>query len=761
MNMLKEARSLYDLGFAVHWIKPNSKAPVKSGWAGPKRDDWEVVKKDYREGYGLGVRLGQSSKVDGGYLANIDVDIKSAEPKHREEALSLLEQKFPGLLKVAPTVKTGYGLRLFVKTREPLQSGKLSASSDLTKAYMPDQPVSGQQLKALEEGLISKEELDKGYRVRAAWELEFMSAGKQVVLPPSIHPNTKKPYVWERPLNGHLPGIKAETLALGVAKGRKARKGLINFEPASIDLAGSKLPERTKAMIISGENVEDRSAALLTVSMVMVKYGFTSKEILTILTEPSYFLGEVAYEHAHTEDRQVAAQWVDNYTLQKAQTAVSAAKTFADEVGVTPLLDDDAALEQAKELLPPAVKKNWRARLDTTEKGATKPTLKNVVLILENAVAPSVFRRNLFALRDFYGVATPWGGEVGASLTDDDGAKIKLWLGNKFKIEPSKDTIYDAMTVISTRNGFHPVQDELNALPDWDGVNRIDGWLKSYFSAKGPDDYLAQVFRKWLVASVTRTYEPGAKFDWMILLEGDQGTGKSSFGSILFGDDYFTDWLPPLADKDAALGLQGIRCVEFGELDQLRRNEIETIKAFVTRRIDKVRPPYGKRWLESKRQCVFFGTTNRDEYLKDDTGNRRFNPIMVGKLNFGALERDRDQLWAEALFIYQNALEPTLYLEGEAENYSKLIQGEKIVSDETTFMVESLKKFLASDFNLSDFSPDKFKITALFGGIGGIGPFARWAENARNLQFASRALKMVGAKKRKIKGESYWGIATH
>lgn len=755
MEILKEAKRLYELGAAVHWIKPNSKAPVKSGWSGPTRDPWDVVAKEYKPSYGLGVRLGASSKLDGGYLANIDVDIKSSDPRHQVEALSALNKKFPGLFEKAPIVKTGYGLRLFVKTKEPLPSGKITSSREETVVLMPTAEISAQQKKAVALGKITEEQLKAGYRVRPAWELDFMSNGRQVVMPPSIHPETKKSYLWQRPLNGHIP----EVSGLGSVEKKEETSGekTKSFDPVSVELKGSKLPDRIIKMILKGDDVSDRSAVLLPVTIAMLKSGFTRQQILSVLTDKETFLGETAYDHAKTTSRDKAAQWLLKYTIPKAEREADASRAFTSNVVTAKLSDIDAAVQEADLL-----NTNWQLKIKRSGKngdGPPKETLQNVVLILENAVGEDLFKRDLFANRDFYGLAAPWGGVCGAALSDDDGAKIKHWLSKKFRFEPSKDTIFDAVTIMATKNSFHPIRDELDRLPAWDFKPRIDTWLSRNFEAKGPPEYLAQVFRKWLVASVTRTYEPGAKFDWMLLLEGAQGTGKSSFGSILFGDEYFIDWLPQLADKDAALGLQGTRCVEFGELDQMRRNEIETVKAFVTRRIDKVRPPYGKRWLESKRQCVFFGTTNRDEYLKDDTGNRRFNPIEVGKLNFKALARERDQLWAEALFIYRNCLEESLYLEGEAEDYARQIQIEKVVSDETTFMVDSLRKFFANlSKEESTFDASKFKITSLFSGIGGQVPLEKWPENARSLQFAGRALKILGAKKRKIDGASWWGI---
>ncbi len=728
--MLKEAKRLYDLGLAVHWIKPNSKAPVKSGWSGPKRDNWGVVQREYQRSYGLGVRLGESSHLGiHGYLANIDVDIKSNDSRHFQEAMALVHRLFGGLASKAPTVKTGYGLRIFVRTAAPMPSGKLGSSNEETLVLMPTAPINKRQLAAVKEGKLTEKQLRFGYRIRPAWEVEFMSIGKQVVLPPSIHPETGKKYQWELfPLESveELPLVECELLGKSV---KPSEPSATNFKVVEVEMDGRLWPG-IKAMIETGDGVTDRSEVLAVVCERMCLARFTDDEILTVLTDDSLFLGQASRERRR--NRQAAGRWLRQYYLDKARAAT--AELFADEVpGI-----------RGKE-------KGGGLRLKRTQAGGIKHTLGNVVAILAH-IAKDVFKRDLFANRDFYGCNTPWGGVSGAALTDDDAVQIKLWIGASYGFEPAVGTVFEAMVAISTHNAFHPVREELLALPAWDGVNRLDGWLKENFGAQGPADYLAQVFTKWMVASVARTFEPGLKFDWMIILQGNQGTGKSTFGSLLFGQKYFTDWLPVLSDKDAALALQGIRCVEFGEMDQLKRTELETTKAFVTRQIDKVRPPYGRRQLELHRQTVFFGTTNREEYLKDDTGNRRFNPVVVGRLNFKALIRDRIQLWAEALFIYRNGLGTSLYLEGEAEIFSKVIQSEKMVGDDSIAMAEDIREHFGKDD--SNFNYQKFSMKDLFGTFG---PLAEnWKWNHRNAQFAAKALKFLGAKKAKSNGFKVW-----
>lgn len=766
-EILREAKWLYKLGWGVHWIKPNSKAPVKAGWADGTRDDWATLKREYREGYGLGVRLGAASKVDGGYLANVDIDLKSGELRHWTEALGFVAKAFPELgalgLENVPWVKTGYGRRIFVLTKEPAQSGKLGASNEETVVKMPTAEINRRQLAAVKEGKITEAELKAGFRVRPAWEVEFMSAGKQVVLPPSIHPDTGKPYTWGCPLElGELVAVQVE----GVRKDRGRPIGstaVYNFKPVPVDLG--RLPSVVYHQLKDGTSVEDRSAACFGVAIAMLRSGYNDAEILTALTDKDNYLGETAYDHRGTSSRAQAAAWVRDYCLRKAKAEVDSSRVFEAEVEVSPTLETEAEIAaQVKELTEGSSSPEaWKRKIKRTGDGdgPPKPSLSNVVLILTNAVAPEVFKRDTFAGRDFYGCNAPWeGGKAGKALDDDDIVNIKAWLANRWGFEPAVSVVYEAATVIATRNSFHPVREELERLPEWDGVDRIDTWLARHFGAKGPPEYLAQVFRKWLVASVTRVYEPGAKFDWMPILEGGQGTGKSVFGAILFGQAYFTDWLPNLADKDAALGLMGKRCVEFGELDSLRRNEVETIKAFVTRQVDNVRPPYGRKSVEIYRQCVFYGTTNRAEYFRDETGNRRFNPVEVGRLDFAALRRDRCQLWAEALFIYRNRLEGSLYLDNGADEHARSIQAQKMVVDVDDSMVGDLMDWLEAEQvkpQAERFPLEKFKLSSLFRGMG---PLARWNEDSKHMVYASKALRQLGAHRRMVNGSAFWGFSS-
>ncbi len=156
-----------------------------------------------------------------------------------------------------------------------------------------------------------------------------------------------------------------------------------------------------------------------------------------------------------------------------------------------------------------------------------------------------------------------------------------------------------------------------------------------------------------MVSAVARALKPGCKVDTMLVLEGAQGALKSSSISALFGEEYFGDDLPPLHTADASQYLRGKWCVEKAELSQLRKTDWEVTKAFMSRRVEDYRKPYGREFNREPRRCVFVGTTNSDAYLADPTGARRFWPCKCGVISLKAIIRDRDQFWAEAVHLFK------------------------------------------------------------------------------------------------------------
>ncbi len=198
---------------------------------------------------------------------------------------------------------------------------------------------------------------------------------------------------------------------------------------------------------------------------------------------------------------------------------------------------------------------------------------------------------------------------------------------------------------------YNPLTAGLDALR-WDGTSRVDRWLTTYLGAHH-SDYVSAVGRWWLVSAMARAYTPGCQADHVLVLEGPQGAAKSSALRIIAGDRYFSDQLPDLGSKDALQHLKGMWIVELGEMDGLSKHDAARIKAFLTVRFDRYRPVWGKYNEKHPRSCVFAGTTNTGEYLKDDTGNRRFWPVPIGDIDLVALARDRDQILAEAKLIFE------------------------------------------------------------------------------------------------------------
>ena len=220
------------------------------------------------------------------------------------------------------------------------------------------------------------------------------------------------------------------------------------------------------------------------------------------------------------------------------------------------------------------------------------------------------------------------------------------WLQRR-ELNVTPMTVSRSVGAVAREITVHPVRDHLGALA-WDGVPRIETWACRYLGAEDTA-FNRSVGALWLISAVARIFRPGVKADHMLVLEGPQGARKSTALKILAGEDWFTDELPDLGSKDAAMHMQGVWIIEIAELDAIGKAEVSRIKAFLTRTTDRFRPPYGRYTIEVPRQCVFAGTVNPDTYLRDETGNRRFWPVRCGTIDIDALARDRDQLWAEAV----------------------------------------------------------------------------------------------------------------
>lgn len=210
-----------------------------------------------------------------------------------------------------------------------------------------------------------------------------------------------------------------------------------------------------------------------------------------------------------------------------------------------------------------------------------------------------------------------------------------------------KELVADAIQIVARYRQYHPIRDDLARLQH-DGRPRLDSWLVRY-AGVADTPYARAVGRKFLIQMVARIMKPGCKADHTLVLIGPQRAGKSSLCRLLAGAAYHTDTLPSISGgKDVMEHLQGVWVVELSELAPARKSEAEDLKAFLTSQVDRFRSPYGKRTEAFPRQCVFIGTTNDDEFLRDPTGGRRFWPVHVGQIDLDGLAADRDQLLAEA-----------------------------------------------------------------------------------------------------------------
>ena len=338
----------------------------------------------------------------------------------------------------------------------------------------------------------------------------------------------------------------------------------------------------------------------------------------------------------------------------------------------------------------------WKKRLVRNKKsGALEPSLFNLKLILAN---DTVLKNIVFnQLADNMEIAgpVPWK-HPEKFWRDADDAQLICYVDDNYG-SFAAGTYNIAVTKVVDDRSYHPIRQMFAALPEWDGVKRVETCLVDYLGA-ADTPYVRAITKKTLCAAYTRVMVPGIKFDYMPVLNGPQGIGKSTFIEKL-GMEWYSDSLnlSDMNDKTAAEKLQGYWIMEIGELAGMKKADLDKVKAFISRKDDKYRASFGRRVTPHPRQCVFFGTTNAENgYLRDVTGNRRYWNVSVnGNGKYHPWELDDDtvkQIWAEVILIAKAG--EKLYLPAELEEYAQGEQRMAMEQDDREGLVKNYLELL-------------------------------------------------------------------
>lgn len=352
----------------------------------------------------------------------------------------------------------------------------------------------------------------------------------------------------------------------------------------------------------------------------------------------------------------------------KVKAQIVAEKTSGAGEDFRAMMDE---LDEAEEVeAVEVIDESWREKLEVDRKGNIFATIDNIVLIFRNdpyfrgRIAFDDFEKCEVAIRDLPWRKVDWSSR---RLTDRDDANILHYLESAYGISSPPKT-QAAMLVCAQHTVFHPVKEYLGGLT-WDGTPRLETLLVDYMGAED-SEYTRTVTRKALVAAVARIYRPGVKFDNMLTLVGEQGLKKSQIFSVLGGrwfSDSFSFGMLSKNEIRASEQIQGVWIIENAELSGMAKAEIEAVKHFITKKEDRFRVAYGRRTEIFPRQCIFVATTNKTDFLRDTTGNRRFWPVAVHvqpptkDVFRDLLQSEVDQIWAEAVSVFRAG--ETLYLD--------------------------------------------------------------------------------------------------
>ncbi len=510
--------------------------------------------------------------------------------------------------------------------------------------------------------------------------------GHQAVIAPSVH-HTGTAYVWEgsmpfadvRDFGAVLPAWIAA--AAEEAPERRTRDIAEEYgdHPADIEACRNRLAELEPAVEGAGGNPQTfRACCYGRDHNLLPETFFAILEEWNQRCSPPWSADDLL-EMVRRGYRYAKAPHPGQAAPSRAFSAVP-----ADGSGVpaAPALAPAEAAAQVAELT------DWRDCVVKNRDGTWKSHVQNVLLVLQNQ--PEL--TNCFQFNQFTNAvelsAAPWRpwdklAKLSREWVEEDPVSLAAWIARRPEHPAvSPDVVHQAVRPFARLRSFHPVRDFLAALT-WDGRPRLGTWPIRYLGAKNTD-YARAIGTRFLIGAVARVMVPGCKLDTMLVLEGQQGIGKSTAVRILF-DPWYTDADLDPANKDTSAIIRGHWGVEFGEMHGARRAEVSQLKAFLSRRSDRQRDAYGRVPETHPRQSVFIGTTNSSDYLLDQTGGRRFWPIACGRIDLPALADDRAQLWAEA-FVQYAAGDPW-WLDEADEAHAQAEQAKRRTADEAEDLI--------------------------------------------------------------------------
>lgn len=697
MNDVTSAASIFvQHGFSVHWLKVASKAPVAFDWSNAPRANEADLQKSYVSGYNLGLRLGEPSHLASGlYVYALDIDIRVTDIS--AEVWSAVRELLPDVeIDSLPMVQSGSGgesRHLYFISDRPFRSKRLWTSGGKYR------------------GSDGKWHYDA--------EIELFGTGKQVVLPPSIHPDSGKPYAWLRPFDFDMldMGLGPEIPSALVESWGAVDSERFQFEDRPpLDFKPGQLERDLDAIDVSELHYDD----WVRLGQALHHQFGGSQEGLDLWiahTKRSAKFGVKQSPEAQIREMR-RSKWRSFGKYRGAPVTMGTIRQWAQEARVADLVDDlddlddevttpapqnsavsdglddllgttpsdsidDAIAALMKETPDDALP--WTSLLKVTEKGGIDGCLHNVELIVKNdprlaglaqineftqetvqrtppGTRGKKRRNQAKPTRELTGrvwqVQDTLNGEL---WSDDRDFAIRSIIeaprtqgGYEFKV--SDRDLKAGIVLAANDHAFHPVREYLAGL-QWDGTCRVERLWVDYVGAED-DHYHRDVARLMMVAAVTRIFEPGHKFDYATILEGLQGKRKSTLIEVL-GRRWFAELNGDWHDTKQLVELmQGAWIMEIPELTGFGRADVRAIKAFISSKKDRVRLAYARRAGEFPRQCIFVGSTNDREYLKDDTGGRRFWPVQCNLAVGEEIDTDRlldniDQMWAEAVSIYR------------------------------------------------------------------------------------------------------------